>query len=227
MFRVLILAYAAVSLVCSKEPSAVTEALNISACEVNLGLKIKPQASKTFPLKKSTKFAVRRDKRRNESNFIVHLSDAGSNTLLELSFGENAMGVRIPIQFQLHDEEWSNISLFLEDAALRVLGASWDVVVTSIEGLGNVTGFRIETVPDTYLVLNECMIVPETPSKPSTPEGKNILLYTSIALNCLLILVIGGLFTYLVLDRNLANEPSVASYSEDQDSALAEAASDF
>ncbi|XP_063585059.1 uncharacterized protein LOC134762499 [Penaeus indicus] len=207
MFRALILAYVAVSLVCSKEPSAVTEASKNSACEVNLGVKIKSQSSKTFPLEKSTKFAVRRDGRRNETNFIVHLSDADNNTLLDLSFNENAMRVRIPIQFQLHNEKWSNISLFLEDAALRVLGDSWDVGVTQIEGLGNVTGFRIETVPNSYLVLNECVEVPGTPSQ---AEENNILLYTSVAFNCLLILVIGGLLTYLALDRNLANETPVA-----------------
>lgn len=131
--------------------------LYFPACEVNLGMKIKPHASKTFPLKKSIKFAVRGDERRNERNFTVHLSDADNNALLDLSFEENAMRVRIPIQFQLQDNEWSSISLFLEDAALRVLGASWDVGVTSADGLNNVTGFRIETVPGSYLVLNECV----------------------------------------------------------------------
>lgn len=221
MFRVLVLACVAVSLVCSEEPSAATEASENSTCEVNLGMKIKPHASKTFPLRKSIKFAVRGDERRNERNFTVHLSDADNNALLDLSFEENAMRVRIPIQFQLQDNEWSSISLFLEDAALRVLGASWDVGVTSVDGLNNVTGFRIETVPGSYLVLNECVEVPGR----SITKGKNILLYISFAFNCLLILVIGGLLTYLALDRNLASETHLAIYSEDQDSAFAETAS--
>lgn len=117
-------------------------------CVVNLGLKIDLQSSKMFPLKDITKFAVKKDKRRPESKFLVHLSDLHNTSLLSIS-----------IPLQLHDARWSNISLSLEGDALQVSGSSgnisWDVGVTSVE-VTNVTGFRIETLPDNYLVLNEC-----------------------------------------------------------------------
>lgn len=52
-------------------------------------------------------------------------------------------------------------------------------------------------------------------------EERDILLYTSAAFNCLLILVIGCILAYLVLDRRLALPSDF--YSADQDSACEEA----